>query len=116
MAKTFNILLVEDESFVLMLLEDMLADLGHSVAAKAFDLAEATELARSASYDLAIVDVNLNGQRSFPAAEIVRDRRKLLIFSTGYPVDAIEKPFADAPVLRKPFDQKSLAAALALLA
>ena len=116
MAKTFNILLIEDESIVLMLLEDMLADMGHSIAAKASDLAEATTLARSALYDLAIIDVNLNGQRGIPAAEIVRDRRIPLIFSTGYPVDAIEKTFADAPVLRKPFDQKSLAAALALLA
>ncbi len=40
-----RILVVEDEYLIRMLLEDMLADLGHTVAAAVGTIAEATELA-----------------------------------------------------------------------
>lgn len=115
MPNTFKIMLVEDESLVLMLLEDMLKDMGHSVACTASELDEALELARDAPYNLAIIDINLKGQRTFPVAEIVKDRKLPLIFSTGYGANGIDPKFADIPVLCKPFDDKSLAGALAQL-
>lgn len=110
-----RILLVEDEALVLMLLEDMLDELGHKIAATATDLAEAMELARTATYDLAIIDINLKGERTFPVAEIVQSRKLPLIFSTGYADEAIEQRFATVPVLQKPFDDRGLAGALARL-
>jgi len=111
-----KILLVEDEALVLMLLEDMLDEMGHAVAGTATDLAEAIELARNANYDLAIIDINLKGERTFPVAEIVQSRNLPLIFSTGYADEAIDQRFSAIPVLQKPFDDRSLAGALAKVA
>lgn len=74
-ARNIRVLLVEDEGLVALLLEEMLSELGYEIAAHARCIGEALQLAAEADYGLAILDVNLNGVASFPAAEIVRDRR-----------------------------------------
>ena len=56
-----RILVVEDELMIRMLLEDMLGELGYTVAAEAGRLEEALAAAQSAEIDVAILDVNLNG-------------------------------------------------------
>src|SRR5262249_19839701 len=56
-----RVLVVEDEIMIRMLLEDMLADLGYRIAASAGGLDEAMTLARDSDFDVAILDVNLNG-------------------------------------------------------
>ncbi len=45
-----------------MLLEDMLGDLGYVIAAAAGGLDEAVAAASNADFDVAILDVNLNGE------------------------------------------------------
>src|SRR5262249_15780286 len=60
-AASKRVLIVEDELMIRMLLEGMLTDLGHSVAAEAGALDEAISLAKQAEFDLAVLDVNLNG-------------------------------------------------------
>ena len=62
-------LIVEDEALVSMLIEDTLAGLGHEVTAVASRLQEACELASTQQFDMAILDVNLDGRSSFPVAE-----------------------------------------------
>ena len=54
-----RILVVEDEYLIRMLLEDMLTDLGHTVAAAVGTIAEAKELAVTGDFDCAVLDVNL---------------------------------------------------------
>ena len=51
-----RVLIVEDELMIRMLLEGMLTDLGHSVAAEAGGLDEAISLAKQAEFDLAVLD------------------------------------------------------------
>jgi len=46
----------------------MIGDLGHEVVARAGDLAEASAQARNLQIDFAILDVNLDGQATFPVA------------------------------------------------
>ena len=113
MATLNRILLVEDESLVLMLLEDMLADLGFTVCASAMELERALYLAEHESYDLALIDLNLNGSYTFPVADVVRGRGLPLIFSTGYWEGNINRSYADVPILNKPFNEASLKMALA---
>ena len=115
MKSASKILLVEDESLVLMLLEDMLVEMGHSIVGAASELDEAIELAKNAAYDVAIIDINLKGQRTFPVAEIVLERGLKLIFSTGYGESSIEPKFSSNPLLQKPFDDRALGDALAKL-
>ncbi len=65
-----RVLLVEDENLVALLLEDMLADLGHSVVGPVARLKKALEIAQREAIDLAVLDVNINGEEFLP------DRRR----------------------------------------
>jgi CheY-like chemotaxis protein len=57
-----RVLVVEDEPMIRILLEDILGELGHTVAAEAARIEEALEATKKADFDLAILDANLNGQ------------------------------------------------------
>src|SRR5437660_5259985 len=67
-----RVLVVEDEPMIRMLLEDMLGELGYTVAAEAARIEEALEATKNADFDLAILDADLNGQPSSPVADAVR--------------------------------------------
>src|SRR5258708_35934754 len=63
-----RILVVEDELMIRMLLEDMLGELGYTVTAEAGRLDEALKAAKTADFDLALLDVNLDGEAVPPAS------------------------------------------------
>ena len=71
-----KVLVVEDEALVSMLLEDMLSDLGCEIVGPIMRLAEALAAAEDPgqAMDIAILDVNLAGERSFPVAEALERR------------------------------------------
>lgn len=103
-----SVLLVEDESAIAMLIEEMLEDLGCTVVASVAQLAKALQIAKVLEVDLAILDVNLAGERVFPVAQVLRERHIPFLFSTGYGASGVPGEFADCPVLHKPFAQKDL--------
>jgi CheY-like chemotaxis protein len=96
-------LVVEDEGAIALLIEDMLTDLGFEIAASAAELGQACELARTATIDFALVDLNLNGLSAVPVAHILRERRIPVVFSTGYGVSGLPEEFRSYPALAKPF-------------
>ncbi len=98
-----KILLVEDEALVAMLLEDMLADEGCDVVATAPRLTEALAYAESLEFDLAILDLNLAGENTFPVAEALSARNKPFVFATGYGAGGLPPEWRDRPTLQKPF-------------
>jgi CheY-like chemotaxis protein len=108
-----RVLVVEDELMIRMLLQDMLADLGHSLAAEASRIDEALALANQAEFDVAILDVNLNGQPISPVVEILIDRGLPFIFATGYGQRGVPEPYRTRPTLQKPFQMDALGAAIA---
>ncbi len=65
-----RVLVVEDEYLIRLLLEDMLEELGFEVAGVASSVAEGKEQAATAQIDLAILDVNIDGEQVFPVAEV----------------------------------------------
>jgi CheY-like chemotaxis protein len=97
---------------VAMLLEDMLADLGHQVAGTAGTIERASHLIQSAEFDLAVLDVNLNGTYSYGLAELLRARSIPFIFATGYGKSGLQEKWRDRPVLQKPFTMTDLERAL----
>jgi CheY-like chemotaxis protein len=101
--KKLSVLVIEDEGLVAMLLEDMLIEMGHVVGAVASRMADGVDLARDGSFDLAIMDVNLDGQPSYPIAEILQRRGIPFIFATGYGGKGLDAKFAGTPALAKPF-------------
>lgn len=108
-----QILVVEDEYLIRMLLEDMLNDLGHTVAAAAGTLAEARELAATGEFHAAILDVNLDGEEIFPVADILAERGLPFVFVTGYGENSLPEPYRSRPTLQKPFQAEMLEATLA---
>jgi CheY-like chemotaxis protein len=107
-----RIIVVEDEMMIAMLLQDMLADLGHTVVGIATRLEQALDLARTADADLAILDVNLNGVDSFAVAQVLAERGLPFFFATGYGALGLEAPFQNALTLKKPFEIKDLSQTL----
>ena len=98
-----RVLVVEDEVLVGMLIEAMLQSLGYELAALSTHLDEALVLARTASFDFAVLDINLNGKQSFPVADVIRMRGLPFVFATGYGSRILGEPYTDAPILQKPF-------------
>jgi CheY-like chemotaxis protein len=108
-----QVLVVEDEYLVALLVEDMLGTLGYEVKTIASNLAAATEAATSGEFDVAILDVNLNGALSNPVADILMERKIPFIFATGYGRQGPHERFSNTPALQKPFEEADLARALA---
>ncbi|MBN9049850.1 MAG: response regulator [Rhizobiales bacterium] len=112
MAASQKILLVEDEYLIRMLLEDMLDDLGYSVVGAAGSVSEASKLASSTECDVAILDVNLDGQEVFPVADILASRGLPFVFVTGYGGAGLPEQYRSRPTLQKPFQLDELSKTL----
>ncbi|HYF23093.1 MAG TPA: response regulator [Caulobacteraceae bacterium] len=98
-----RVLVVEDEAMVSMLLEDFLEDIGCTVVGPAFNLEEASTLAAAGDFDVAILDVNLGGERTFSVADRLDRDGKPFAFATGYGAAGLRDEDEGRPVLQKPF-------------
>lgn len=110
-----RILVVEDEMLVLLNIEDMLADVGCRSVSAAATVAQALALIDAQPFDAAMVDVNLDGRKSYPVADALAARGVPFLFSTGYSGQSMEDGYRDRPVLGKPYRSVELVAALAQL-
>ena len=106
-----RILLVEDEPIVAMMATDMIEEFGATVVGPAMTLATALRLAETAEVDAAVLDINLNGARSDPAAEALARRQVPFVYATGCGARGARAASA-APVLDKPYTQEALKDAL----
>ncbi len=100
---------------VVWLLEDMLADLGCAVVGPASSVNQALAMINAESIDAAVLDVNLNGQMSYPIADTLAARGVPFVFSTGYDKDMLLGGYRTFPVLQKPFHRSELSDTLAKL-
>ncbi len=105
-----TLLLVEDEPIVAMRAEDMLLELGAATVELCYRVDPAIAAIGQQGFDAAVLDINLNGERSFPIAAILTERAIPFIFATGF-ADR-ETPFPGAPVIGKPYRTQELAQAL----
>ncbi|MHC2619750.1 CheY-like chemotaxis protein [Bradyrhizobium huanghuaihaiense] len=98
-----DIFLVEDEALIRMMIAEMVEELGHRVVAEAGSIEDARPIAESSRFDLAILDVSINGQLILPIVDVLERRKLPFLFATGYVSPALPEPFRCCPVLRKPF-------------
>ena len=103
-----SVFLVEDEVMIRMMVVDMLAELGYRGVAEAGDINEAIKLAKSTEFDVAILDVNVNGKVISPVAELIEARNRPFIFATGYGSSGLPEQYRDRPALQKPFQLETL--------
>ncbi|MEH6950691.1 response regulator [Nitrobacter sp. NHB1] len=105
-----SVFLVEDEAMIRMMVADMLEELGYSIAAEAGEIEQALQLAQTTDFDIAILDVNVNGKLISPVAEVIEARNRPFIFATGYGTQGLPPEYRDRPALQKPFQMEGLAA------
>ena len=79
-----SIFLVEDEALVRMTLASMVEELGHRVVAEAGTIKEAGAIAMTGVFDLAILDINIDGLGIDPVAHVIERRGLPFLFVTGY--------------------------------
>ena len=108
-----SVFLVEDEVMIRMMVADMLEELGYRVVAEAGEINEAMKLAQSVDFDIAILDVNVNGKVISPVAELIQARNLPFIFATGYGSSGLPEDYRDRPALQKPFQLETLAQVIA---
>ena len=87
-----NVLLLEDEFLIAMDAQHILQSMGAAKVAIAGTLADAERLAADSRFDLAMLDVNINGQVSFPLAESLWRRGVAVVFATGYEMKTHDFP------------------------
>lgn len=100
---------------VLMNIEDMLADLGCKSVSAAATVHQALALIDTQVFDAAMVDVNLDGRKSYAVADALAARDVPFMFSTGYSSQSLDDGYRDRPQLGKPYRDAELGAALAKL-
>lgn len=108
-----RVLVVEDEALVVMMLEDMLEQLGCEVVAVAPRLGQAKKIIETKQFDCALLDINLAGEPVYPLAQRLSALGTPFVFVTGYERPEMLKRFQGCPVLRKPFEVDALGKTLA---
>lgn len=103
-----RVLVVEDELFVLMMIEDMLTDLGCESVTCAATVDSALSLIDAQVFDAAMLDMNLNGSTSHSVAEALIARGVPFIYATGNDTPKISEGCLEQPVLKKPFKYEEL--------
>ena len=108
-----SVLLVEDEYLIALDAEQMLRDLGVRDVEIVSTFDNAQKQTQTGAFDVAVLDVNINGQLSFPIAEILKSRNIPFVFATGYSLR--ERPiagFEGGICVGKPYTQEGLRKAL----
>jgi CheY-like chemotaxis protein len=103
-----RILVVEDWWIVAQELRARLEQLECDVVGPAPSLEKALALASTATFDGAILDVDLNGKRVYPVADLLVARGIPFFFATGFDSPHVTDSYRDIPQLRKPYAFREL--------
>ena len=107
MLEGIRVLVVEDEFLVATLIEEMLQSAGCVVSGPIARVAEALDAVDHESYDAAVLDVNLGGDRIDPVADALSRQHIPFMFVTGYNTGGLPR-YAARPHLCKPFKTADL--------
>lgn len=111
-ANDLRVLVVEDEAVIGILIEDILLEIGCERVDLAGSVEGALEVLEDASPDFAFLDINLNGTRSYPVADILRSRDIPFIFVSAYGTHGLDAVHSSEKILQKPFRPHDLELAL----
>ena len=108
-----RILIVEDESLILLTIQDVVEELGCEVTGTAMRAEAAIAIVQDRQVDAALLDVNLGeGRTSYPVAAALAARGIPFAFITGYGTGGVQEDYQNRPILSKPVDQRILEATL----
>jgi DNA-binding NtrC family response regulator len=109
-----RILVIEDDYLVGIVLADLLEEAGAEVVGPIGEVDEAVTFIKDngGAFDSAVLDVNLNGRKSYPIADALVSQSISFVFTTGYGAEAIDEAYRRYPRCEKPISQDKLIAAL----
>jgi CheY-like chemotaxis protein len=107
-----RILIVEDDPFIALALEDTLREHGLVVVAVARKLKEALDLVGEETIDLALLDVNIGEETIDPVADLLATRKCPFVFTTGYGRAGLPENHAGRMIVEKPFYIEEILTAL----
>lgn len=99
-----RVLVVEDEFYQAEHLKQILIAAGANFVRLSGQIEDATREAKKQAYSFVLVDVNVQGERSFPIADHLLMTGVPFGFVTGYERSALPPRFADSPYWRKPIN------------
>ncbi|AWB06422.1 response regulator (plasmid) [Azospirillum humicireducens] len=108
-----TVLIVEDEPLIAMSLEDALLDRGVTCLGPAGSVTAALEMIAAGGFDIALLDVNLRGERVDAVADRLAAAGIPFIFTTGHGAEGLPDAHRARPVVGKPFRDLDIADALA---
>ncbi|MCZ8376576.1 MAG: response regulator [Beijerinckiaceae bacterium] len=113
-ARSLNILVVEDDAMIAMLYAELLSQIGHQVCGIAGTENDAVSMAERLLPEMIIADLGLReGSGTMAVRRILRDRMVPHLFVTGSAIHP-GRTRDPAGMLRKPFSEDQLLAAIAL--
>lgn len=108
-----SVLLVEDEYLIALDAEELLKGLGVKAVETVATFESAEKRAEAAAFDIAVLDVNINGRKSFPIAQTIRQRGIPVLFASGYELQDRGIPgLEDVVCVTKPYTGERLKAGL----
>ena len=102
------VLVVEDEFLLADEMCALIERFGGEVMGPASTTDAALGLLSARAPDLALLDVNLSGNRVYPVADALREGGIPFAFTTGYDRRLIDARFRNVPHLEKPFSAPAL--------
>jgi DNA-binding response OmpR family regulator len=99
-----RVLIAEDEYLLATMLEEDLRAAGCAILGSFATLASARRAASREAFDLAVLDVNLNGEMVYALAEELSARGIPFLFLSGYSATNFPERFRASPHLSKPYD------------
>lgn len=106
------VLLVEDEYLIALEAQQMLEDMGVQSIEVASTWNAAAKKAEEGQFDVAILDVNLNGRLSFPIATTLSERGVPVVFASGYDLRERGSAGVDGVYVTKPYTSDRVRQAL----
>ena len=107
-----RILVVEDQYLLASEIQRMLLRVGAEVVGPAPSVVQALGLVAGEHLDAAVLDVNLDGEDSYPVAEALARKGVPFLFLTGYERWVLPPTYASVERLDKPFNARELAQTL----
>ncbi len=107
-----RILIVEDRYLIATEMADEVRRMGGEVLGPSPSVERARELIGEEQVDIALLDVNLDGELVFPLADMLQSRGVPFLFLTGYDEAVLPEAWRDRPRISKPVDPRELRAHL----
>jgi DNA-binding response OmpR family regulator len=111
-----RILVVEDDPLIAMEIADLLAAQGVEPVGPTPTVRAALATLAEGPPDLAVLDLNLRGERATPVASALQDAGVPFVMTSGYARSQIDEPeLARVPLVPKPVDHRLLLTTLVRL-